>query len=135
MTHTERMVSKFINSLSGSRYRQIFEILDSHGLRPLGKSNTETLLYQFRDAQRNVADVLAFRLGPPQVISFPKSYWLSRSLELSQYLNDFSYNERPAVAGPVSTSQFSAGQIEITPNTYERIMQVCNNVCTSLQVS
>ena len=133
MTETEKMVEKFVRGLGGQRYRAIFEILKSNNLHPLGKSNTETLLFQFRGPDSETLDIFAFRLGPPPVISFPKSYWLRRSSELSQHLSNFSYSEKPATTGPVSDSQYSADQVEINRTTHERIIEVCGQICASLR--
>ncbi|WP_445946072.1 hypothetical protein [Shewanella sp.] len=133
MTETEKMMNKFVCGFGGQRYREVFEVLESSNLRPLGKSNTETLLFQLRGAHSEMLDIFAFRLGPPPVISFPKSYWLSRVSELSEHLSSFSFSEKPAITGPVSNSQYSAGQVEITRSTHERIIEVCNRVCDSLQ--
>ena len=132
MTETEKIVEKFIRAPGGSRYREIFQTLESNHLRPLGKSNTKTLLFQFRGADGTDHDVLAFRLGPPSVMSFPKSHWLSRTEELNQHLGNFSYSERPATTGPVSDSQFSAGQIELNRSTHERVIEVCTRICDGL---
>tara|TARA_Y100000782_G_C10125981_1_gene240770 strand:+ start:380 stop:781 length:402 start_codon:yes stop_codon:yes gene_type:complete len=132
MTESEKMFDKFVLGLGGRRYREVFDLLESNGLRALGKSNTETLLYQFRNAEGKVFDVFAFRMGPPPVISFPKSYWLSRRNELGEYLENFSFSEKPAITGVVSDSQYSAGQIEMNRNTQERVVEVCTRVCVSL---
>jgi hypothetical protein len=132
VTETEKMVDKFVGGLGGSRYREIFGLLESNGLRPLGKSNTETLLYQYRSADGVVHDVLAFRRGPPPVISFPSSYWLGRSNELHEHKENFTLAEQPPITGPVSDSQYSAGQIEMNRSTQERIVEVCARVCASL---
>lgn len=133
MTETEKMVGKFVSGFGGQRYREIFEVLKSSNFRPLGKSNTETLLFQLRGTDSEMLDIFAFRLGPPPVVSFPKSYWLGRSSELSAHLSNFSFSEKPAITGPVSDSQYSAGQVEITRSTHERIIEICNRVCASLQ--
>jgi len=135
MTDTENMMSKFTKGFGSARYIEIFGILESNGLQPLGKSNTETLLFQLHDEKDVIYDVFAFRLGPPPVISFPKSYWLSRSQKLSKYLNNFSYAEQPSVTGPVSDSQYSAGQIELNRSTQQRVVEVCNNVCDNISKS
>jgi len=132
MTATETTIRKFTNGLGGSRYRELFEILEASNLRPLGKSNTETLLFQYRNAEGVTYDILAFRLGPPPVISFPKSYWLQHSSALSNYLADFTYSERPATSGPVSDSQYSAGQIELNRSTHDRVVAVCHHICSEL---
>jgi hypothetical protein len=129
MTATDDMVLKFTKGLGSARYCEIFEILESNGLRPLGKSNTETLLFQYREESGETLDVFAFRRGPPPVISFPQSYWLSHSAVLNEIMDNFSYSERPATTGPVSDSQYSAGQIEIGRGTQERVVDVCRTVC------
>lgn len=133
MTETEKMVANFLNGLGGSRYREFFNILEANDLRPLGKSNTATLLFQRRENANEVHDVLAFRIGPPPVVSFPKSYWLCRTEELNGHLSNFSYSEKPAIYGPVSDSQYSAGQIEINRATHDRVINVCNSVCDGLR--
>ena len=132
MTETEKMVLKFTGGLGGARYKELFRLLETHGLSPLGKSNTETLLFQYRDSEKVMHDVLAFRLGPPPVVSFPKSYWLGRSNKLSEHLSNFEFSERPTTFGAVSDSQYSAGQIQISRNTYERVLTVCGRVCDDL---
>ncbi|WP_146174279.1 hypothetical protein [Pseudomonas sp. GV071] len=133
MTNTEKMLEKFIRGLGGHRYREMFEVLESSDLRPLGKSNTETLLFQLRATNSETLDIFAFRLGPPPVISFPKSYWLDRPSELSGHLSNFTFSEKPAITTLVSDSQYSAGQVEITRSTHKRIIEVCTRVCASLR--
>lgn len=132
MTETEKMVNEFTVGLGGSRNQQIFKIMEANNLRPLGKSNTGTLLYQYYDKNDSMHDIFAFRKNPP-VISFPKSYWLKHKMELSEHLGNFKDSEKPELKGPVSTSQYSAGQIEITRNTYERLLEVCTIVCNRLK--
>lgn len=123
MTVTEKTVEKFVSGLGGKRYLEIFEVLESSGLQPLGKPNTETLLYQLRRGDSEKLDIFAFRLGPPPVISFPKSYWLGRSSELSGLFDNFLFAEKPTTTGAVSDSQYSAGQVEINRSTLERIVR------------
>lgn len=126
-TETEKVVRSFELDLGGSRHRDLFEILRLAGLRPLGKSNTKTLLFQaHRDG--NTYDVLAFRLKPEPVLSFPKSYWNPRGSELHELLDAFEFSERPQVIGPVSDSQHSAGQISMNRSTHERLLTVCEAV-------
>lgn len=132
MTETEKMVNEFTNGLGGSRNQKIFNILEKNNLRALGKSNTGTLLFQYLGESGSKHDVFAFRLNPP-IISFPQSYWLERKVELKEHLEKFKYSEKPELAGPVSTSQYSSGQIEITRNTYERVVDICNFVCNRLK--
>ena len=132
MTETEKIVAKFVNGLGGGRYREIFDLLQANNRHPLEKSNTATLLFQQRVHAHEVNDVLAFRLGPPAVMSFPKSYWLQRKQGLSSHLSHFSFSEKPAICGPVSDSQYSAGQIELGKSTHERVIDVCNRICESL---
>lgn len=131
MTATETLVNEFLRSASSANFREVFAVLDSFGLQPLGKSNTDTLLYQYR-CDGDVYDIFAFRLGPPRVISFPKSYWLPRAAEMSRHLENFSYSERPPTEPGISTSQYSAGQIELQRSTRERVRLMCVSICEGL---
>ena len=132
MTATETMVDRFRRSPIAPVFSRIADLLEASGLRPLGKSNTATLLYQWRPTSAEVSDVFAFRLGPPRVISFPKSYWQPRRQILNQHLANFAYSELPPVTGPVSDSQFSAAQVELSRRTEERVMEICRAVCAEL---
>ena len=132
MTSTQRLVREFLHSGSADTFREIFQLLESFGLQPLGKSNTKTLLYQHTSGGV-VSDVLAFRLGPPRIISFPQSYWLSRASEMNDHLSSFSYSERPATQPRVSDSQFSAAQVEVSRSTRERLTRMCGAICQSIQ--
>lgn len=60
MTETEKIVDKFVRSISGQRYRQIFDILESNGLSPLGATNNNTLLFQLQRTNGEVWDILHF---------------------------------------------------------------------------
>ena len=132
MTETQKIVEKFTRGIGGARFEEIFDLLEANQLHPLGKSNTGTLLFQFRCGDGVTHDVLAFRIGPPPVMSFPKSYWLSRASKLNQHLDGFSFSERPATTGPISDSQYSAGQITISKATKERLIKVCKQICEGL---
>ena len=129
MTATERLRSKFTEGFGGHRFIRIFHIIEAAGYTPLGKSNTKTLLYQRTDPLLGKLDIFAFRLGPA-LISFPKSYWLKHKGELNTHLALFTYFEKLEVKGPVSTSQYSAGQVKITRNTIDRVLSVCSEVCS-----
>lgn len=131
LTVTDNVVDEFRSGLGGQRFRRLFDLLGQYGLKPLGKSNTDTLLYQ--KIKNGVAlDVFAFRKGSPHVISFPKSYWLNKTAMLSEILNQFEYSEKPATEGHVSESQYSAGQIAFIKNTEDRVVQICRRVCEDL---
>lgn len=132
MTETDKAVNRFINAPGGFRYEKLFSLLIEHGLKPLGKSNTETLLFQHHCPDRDTSDVLAFRLKPEPVISFPKSFWLSKKESLNTYKADFVLSEMPATTSKVSSSQYSAAQILINRSTYERIYSPCNIICSEL---
>jgi gentisate 1,2-dioxygenase len=131
MTETDTLKNKFTNGLGSARFIEAFSILEASGLRPLGKSNTRTLLYQYRDSSGVVFDIFAFRLGPA-LISFPESYWLKHKAKLSEYLSLFSYSDKPILEGFISTSQYSAGQIKMTRNTIDQILAICREVSSNL---
>ena len=132
MTVSQQIVEKFTRGIGGARFQEIFDLLEVNHLHPLGKSNSDTLLFQFKGEDGVMHDLLAFRLGPPPVMSFPKSYWLSRAIKLNKYLDDFSFSEKPAITGFISDSQFSAGQIAVSKATQERLIEVCKQVCEGL---
>ncbi|QBG36710.1 hypothetical protein [Litorilituus sediminis] len=131
MTETDKLKDKFTNGLSSQRFIEIFSTIEESGLQALGKSNTTTLLYQYRDPSGEVLDIFAFRLGPA-LISFPRSYWLKHKAKLNGYLAQFSEFDKPALEGFISTSQYSAGQVKITRNTIEQILAICTEVCHTL---
>ena len=132
MTETERKLEEFSSGFGGARFRELFDLLESYGLLPLGKSNTETLLYQWHRRGATTDDIFAFRKGAPHVISFPKSYWLPRAHVMNEILDRFENSDRPPIRGPVSETQFSAGQVAIRSGTLESIRQFCRDVCDGL---
>lgn len=131
MTETDKLKNKFTNGLGSVRFIEIFSILEASDLQPLGKSNTDTLLYQYKTSSGEVLDIFAFRFGPA-ILSFPKSYWLSHKTKLSGYLSVFLESDKPTLEGFVSTSQYSAGQIKITRNTINQILAICREVSSNL---
>lgn len=134
-TVTDEVVSAFAtNDKPGRRFQEIFKYLAEQGLRPEGKSNSGTLVFQHRDANGNYVDVLAFRRKPEDVLSFPRSYWGSRSNRRETLCNPFDYSERPPVStGAVGYTNYSVGQISIKSTTQERVMTVCIAVCSDLK--
>jgi len=130
MTATDRLKSMFTEGSAGTRFTRIFNILESAGYTPLGKSNTKTLLYQRTSTSFSTLDVFAFRLGPA-LISFPKSYWLKHKAELNTHLALFEYYEKIPVEAPVSTSQYSAGQVKVIMSTMDRVLSICSDVCSA----
>ncbi|MFJ3466652.1 hypothetical protein [Pseudomonas sp. NPDC090201] len=129
---TEEIVNQFTRGLGGKRFRDIFEILSDAGLRPLGKFNTGTLLFQFIDSATATHDVLAFRRSP-DVLSFPISYWSERVQQRLRLCAPFSIQEKLSpLKGVGSTSNFSAGEVVITKESQERIKSLCRNVCIEI---
>ena len=88
---------------------------------------------QYRDTDGNFIDVLAFRRKPEDVLSFPRSYWGSRSDRREALCKPFDYSESPLVAtGVVGYTNYSSGQLAIKSITQERVMAVCVAVCSDL---
>lgn len=133
-TVTDEIVSAFAtDDTPGRRFEVIFKYRLERGLKPEGKSNSGTLVFQHRDTDGNFIDVLAFRRKPEDVLSFPRSYWGSRSVRRETLCKPFGYSERPAVAtGQVGYTNYSSGQLSIKSNTQERVMDVCVAVCRDL---
>lgn len=136
-TATEEVVSAFeTQDIPGRRFKAIFDCLIEHGLRPEGKSNSGTLVFQYRSSDGTLIDVLAFRRKPEAVLSFPRSYWASRSDRREALCKPFDYAERPSVAtGVIGPTNYSVGQLAIKSATHERVMAVCVAVCSDLVVT
>lgn len=91
-------------------------------------------MFQHRDTDGNFIDVLAFRRKPEDVLSFPRSYWGSRSDRREALCKPFDYSESPSVAtGVVGYTNYSSGQLAIKSITQERVMAVCVAVCSDLK--
>lgn len=133
-TVTDEILSAFAtNDIPGRRFKAIFEYLLEQGLKPDGKSNSGTLVFQHRDMDGNFIDVLAFRRKPEDVLSFPHSYWSRQSNRREALCKPFDHSERPSVAtGVVGYTNYSSGQLAIKSNTQERVMAVCHAVCNDL---
>lgn len=136
-TVTNEIVSAFAtNDIPGRRFKAIFDYLLEQGLKPEGKSNSGTLVFQHRDTEGSFIDVLAFRRKPEDVLSFPRSYWGSRSDRREALCKPFDYSESPSVAtGVVGYTNYSSGQLAIKSITLERVMAVCVAVCSDLKAN
>ena len=134
-TVTDAIVSDFAtNDLPGRRFQTIFEYLLEQGLKPEGKSNSGTLVFQCPDTNGDFIDVLAFRRKPEDVLSFPRSYWGSRSNRREALCKPFDHSERPSVmTGVVGYTNYSSGQLSIKSITQQRVMAVCISVCSDLR--
>lgn len=132
-TVTEGKVADFMIQPGGSRFAHLFTILKDMGLGALGKSNTGTLLFQATANDGTVDDVLAFRFEPSSLLSFPKSYWLSRKELRASLCTPFTIGEQPGIkAGVGSFSNESAWQVAINRDTFERVSELCVIVCEGL---
>jgi len=131
---TARVVGAFSASALGAEFLEIFAILTAAGLRPLGKSNTSTLLFQRNQLEGgSPEDVLAFRCEPSAVLSFPISFWGEKEKARAELCVVFDDEEMPRVINrPGSSSRFSAGQVKFDSSTFERIRQLCLQLCTKL---
>lgn len=133
LTVTQKVMLSYENGLGGSNFSILFSILKDQGLVPLGKSNTDTLLFQYRNSGKS-QDILAFRRKPYAILSFPKSYWSTRSADLILMCKDFHENEKLLVHARVgSTSQQSAGQLFINTATLQRLKNLCVDICKNIK--
>jgi hypothetical protein len=129
-TITDQKVRAFCVGHRGLRFEALFTILREAGLKPLGKSNTDTLLFQFTSADGVDHDVVAFRKVPKDVLSFPKSYWQPRSGLRAEFCSVYSSTEKPETSSRVgSASQQSAAEIELSSGTLERLKVTCRDIC------
>lgn len=133
-TITAQKVDAFCTGRRGERFKELFHILQQAGLKPLGKSNTDTLLFQYTSPDGEDHDVVAFRKAPRDVLSFPKSYWQARSTNRAELCSVYSFSEKPEISNQVgSTSQQSAGEILISLGTLERLKVTCSVICDQIR--
>jgi hypothetical protein len=108
------------------RIKNIHDALVSAGLKFKGPSNSQTLLYFFRDSGKEVG-VAAMR-GSPSVFSFPAAFWHPRQAPLQEALAAVASFDRKAPQSFISSSQYSAGQIYIKESTLPAILRVIHEI-------
>lgn len=104
--------------------QRIHSALTDAGLKFKAPSNSQTLLYYFRSGGREIG-VAAMR-GSPSLLSFPAAFWRGRSslgIALSRAASFYMEPE-----GFVSSSQYSAGQLRITPASIETLLSIVNEI-------
>lgn len=132
-TATQSAIQAFEKTLCGKRFSQLFEILRGQGLVPLGKANTDTLLFQYVAGNERLP-VLAFRHKPEPVISFPANYWACRASIRLELCKSFDIGEMPQVSRAfASTSSQSSGQVVIKEATMDRLRELCLQVCSYVE--
>ncbi|MDK2126220.1 hypothetical protein [Parachitinimonas caeni] len=104
--------------------QRIHTALTSAGLKFKGPSNSQTLLYYFRNGGREIG-VAAMR-GSPSLLSFPRAFWYGRSSLAIALSRASSFYIEPD--GPVSSSQYSAGQLRITTASIETLLSIVNEI-------
>jgi hypothetical protein len=131
---TEQKLVTFQSGLGGKRFKIIFEVLLNAGLKPVGKSNSQTLIFRWKDSFGNEHDVVAFRQSP-DVLSFPRSFWRSRKDHRSSLCSSFGIFEQPPVSANVGPTQESEGQVSLTMSTLERVKTLANDICAYVSTS
>jgi hypothetical protein len=104
--------------------RRIHNALIEAGFKFKGPSNSQTLLYYFRSNGKEVG--IAAMRGSPSLLSFPAPFWRGRS-RLGEALRRASiFCIEPE--GSFSSSQYSAGQLRITPASIETLLAIVDEI-------
>lgn len=104
--------------------QRIHTVLIAAGLKYKGSRNSQTLLYYFRSNGHEVG-VAAMR-GFPPLLSFPATFWRGRDGLNAALSRASSYYIQPE--GFVSSSQYSAGQFQITPVSIDTLLSVVREI-------
>lgn len=104
--------------------QRIHTALIEAGLKFKGPSNSQTLLYYFRSGGREIG-VAAMR-GSPALLSFPAAFWQGRGELRNALRQASSFYIEPE--GFVSSSQYSAGQLRITPASIDTLLSIVREI-------
>lgn len=104
--------------------QRIHAALIASGLKYKGPRNSQTLFYYFRSNGREVG-VAAMR-GSPALLSFPAAFWSGRNGLSVALSRASSYYIQPE--GFMSSSQYSAGQLRITPSSIETLLSIVQEI-------
>ncbi|WP_291997108.1 hypothetical protein [Candidatus Accumulibacter sp. ACC012] len=104
--------------------QRIHDKFIEHGLKWKGPSNSQTLLYLFRLDGREMG-VAAMRRG---ILSFPTTFWSARTPALRRALNRVASYQQVTTEPAISSSQYSAGQIQVSESTLEAIEEIIEEI-------
>jgi hypothetical protein len=120
----ENLLSSLVRKDASGGIQRIHDQLVGHELKWKGPSNSQTLLYYFRQDGREVG-VAAMRQG---IFSFPAPFWRTRARLLREALDHVpSYSLIPTEPA-ISSSQYSAGQIMINHSTIDSIESIIEEI-------
>lgn len=104
--------------------QRIHDALTHGGLKYRGSANSQTLLYFVKSANGDIG--MAALRDTPLVLSFPATFWRGRRT-LRMALETASVYEVPT-EGFISSSQYSAGQLRITPSSIDTLLSVVKEI-------
>lgn len=120
----EELLADITRHDSGESVQEIHARLVAAGLKWKGPRNSETLLYFFRLEEKEVG-VAAMRRG---IFSFPAPFWRSRATALRRALDMVPSYHLVGTEPAISSSQYSAGQVQVSAGTLEAIIGMIDSV-------
>lgn len=120
----EDLLADIMRHDSSGSVERIHNLLVQHGLKWKGPKNSETLLYYFRLNGTEVG-VAAMRRG---IFSFPATFWKPRATVLRSALNMVPSYQQVGTEPAISSSQYSAGQIQVSAATTDAIESIIESV-------
>ncbi|HSW14970.1 MAG TPA: hypothetical protein VLI06_19140 [Solimonas sp.] len=126
----DELLLSLIRTDASGRTQLVHDALLGIPLKFKGSSNSATLLYYFGSTSSQ-GGIAALR-GSPALFSFPKTFWSPRRDALNAALAQFPRHLLLPTEGPVSSSQHSIGQVQITAESIEPLLALITSLIASL---
>jgi len=124
MSAKEDLLLELVRRDTSGGIQRIHDLLLGHELKWKGPSNSQTLLYFFRQNGKEVG-IAAMRSG---IFSFPAPFWRTRAAVLREALNRVPSYCLVGTEPAVSSSQYSTGQIRINQSTIAQIEVIVEEI-------
>lgn len=124
MSQKDVNIASLLDSDRSGRLRQLHDQLVSASLKTKMPSNSSTLLFEVVAKDKSRHGLVAFRSGSSQILSFPRTYWGSRTQDLNEALGKIDHCHFIETDGAFSSSQYSLRQVRVTEHTMKALQDV-----------
>ncbi|MCW8158562.1 hypothetical protein D7243_20525 [Stutzerimonas stutzeri] len=126
-SYGERFKNEFLSGFGCRLYGPLIELLESEGLKPQGSANSHTLQFIWTDRVGKKHALVAFRKRPERVMSFPKAFWQSRSVQVSAFCERFPIRHTRSPSGPSGKESFR--EVLINDDTLGNLIGMLKEAC------
>lgn len=127
VTFSEQFKARFRTGLGREFYSPLIDRLEGHGLRAAGSENSHTLQFKWTDSIGRKHALIALRNHPDRVVSFPKSYWASRSGKAGSLCERFAVGQTRLPSGPSGKESFR--EVLLNKDTFSDLLAVADEIC------